>query len=65
MLRDAISGKSSKQAATAREVLERTVAQIGGGYSIGSIAWRGDRDRDAAGRARIEIIEQLLELRSE
>jgi len=63
MLRDAIKGKPGEQAAAAKELLERAVEQIGGAYSIGSISWRGDRDRDAADRARIEIIEQLLELR--
>ena len=65
MLQEAIGGAAAGKAAAAQAVLDRVVEEIGGGYSSGKLAWRGDHDRDAADRARLEILAQLTALSGE
>jgi hypothetical protein len=62
MLRKAIKGKPGKKADAAQKALDRIVDEIGGGYSAGAITWRGQRDRGAADRARLQILKYLEEL---
>jgi len=64
MLRDRVQGEAAKgnirASETLRALLDRVIDEVcGAGYEPGLVAWSTDKDRSAADRVRIEILEAL------